>query len=103
MSKKKDKNVDRFGNETVYMKNIADEAMDYNKLAGANKNVYRIAPSLNDGLKPGRRRLYWSWWEKCGKPQNTKPETMKRLEFMKVEAIASAAMTYHPHGSSANK
>ena len=103
MSKKKDKNVDRFGNETVYMKNIADEAMDYNKLAGANKNVYRIAPSLNDGLKPGRRRLYWSWWEKCGKPQNTKPETMKRLEFMKVEAIASAAMTYHPHGSSANE
>ena len=103
MAKKKDKQSDRFGNETVYTKNIADEAIDYNKLAGANKNVYRIAPSLNDGLKPGRRRLYWSWWEKCGKPQNTKPETLRKLDFMKVEAIASAAMAYHPHGSSANE
>lgn len=104
MSKKKDKSKSfSFGNETIYQRNVAEEAISYNQLAGANKNVYRIAPSLNDGLKPGRRRLYWSWWLACGKPMNTKPETLKKLKFMKVDTIASAAMAYHPHGSSANE
>ena len=103
MAKKNNNQLERFGKETVYERNVASEAISYNQIAGANKNVYRIAPSLNDGLKPGRRRLYWSWWIACGRPQNTKPETLKKLKFMKVDTVASLAMAYHPHGSSANE
>ena len=49
---------ERFGNEIIETENIAQASMDYSCLFGANKNVYRIAPSLQDGLKPGKRRLF---------------------------------------------
>lgn len=91
-----------FGKETIEHQNAAEASEEYSKLFGANKNVYRIAPSLQDGLKPGKRRLYWSWWERDGKPKNTKPDTLRKMKFHKVETIASNAMIYHPHGSTAN-
>src|SRR5699024_1547348 len=83
--------------------NVAEASMDYSRLFGANKNVYRIAPSLQDGLKPGKRRLFWSWWEHDGKPKNIKPETLRKLKFHKVATIASNARLYHPHGSTATE
>lgn len=92
---------ERFGNESIDYENVAVAAEEYSKLFGANKNVYRIAPSLQDGLKPGKRRLFWSWWEKDGKPKNTKPETLRKLKFIKAGIIASNAMLYHPHGDTA--
>lgn len=94
---------ERFGNETISYQNVAEASMDYSRLFGANKNVYRIAPSLQDGLKPGKRRLFWSWWEHDGKPKNIKPETLRKLKFHKVATIASNAMLYHPHGSTATE
>lgn len=94
---------ERFGNEHVDFENVAKAAMDYCCLFGANKNLFRITPSLQDGLKPGKRRLFWSWWEKDNMPKNTKPETLRKIKFHKVEQIASNAMVYHPHGSTANE
>lgn len=94
---------ERFGNEIIETENIAQASMDYSCLFGANKNVYRIAPSLQDGLKPGKRRLFWSWWQVDNKPMNTKPETLKKIKPHKVETIASNTMIYHPHGSSASE
>lgn len=82
--------------------NVADAVQEYSLLFGANKNLYRIAASLADGIKPGRRRLYWSWWLSEKRPQNTKPETLKRLRSYKTDTISSNAMSFHPHGSSAN-
>lgn len=45
-----DKSISTFGNEVITTENAAQAAMDYSRLFGANKNVYRIAPSLQDGL-----------------------------------------------------
>ena len=55
--------------EKISRQNVADATLEYSCLFGANKNVYRIAPSLQDGKKPGARRLYWSWWLTEKKPK----------------------------------
>lgn len=34
----------------IYKKNIAEACEEYNKIFGANKNLYRIIPSMQDGL-----------------------------------------------------
>ena len=39
-----------FGNERVTKMNIADASLEYSKLFGANKNLYRTIASLSDGL-----------------------------------------------------
>ena len=88
--------------EEILQQNVAEAVQEYSLLFGANKNLYRIAASLADGLKPGRRRLYWSWWLSEKRPQNTKSETIRRLRSFKTDTIASNAMAFHPHGSSAN-
>lgn len=36
--------------EKLTQQNVADATLEYSCLFGANKNVYRIAPSLQDGL-----------------------------------------------------
>ena len=84
--------------EKITQQNIADAVLEYSCLFGANKNVYRIAPSIQDGLKPGKRRLYWSWWINEKKPKDTSKETLKKLRFIKAGTISSNAMAYHPHG-----
>ena len=61
-----------FGNEKITEVNIADADLEYSKLFGANKNLYRTIASLADGLKPGKRRLLYSWWEAEHKPTNTR-------------------------------
>lgn len=84
--------------EKIIQQNIADAAEEYSCVFGANKNLYRTIPSMQDGLKPGRRRFLYSWWEADGKPNNTKKETLNRLKFSKVQTVASRTMVYHPHG-----
>ena len=87
--------------EKISRQNVADATLEYSCLFGANKNVYRIAPSLQDGKKPGARRLYWSWWLTEKKPKDTSKETLKKLRFIKAGTISSNAMAYHPHGDAA--
>lgn len=92
--------TERFGNEIITQVNIADADLEYTKIFGANKNLDRAIPNLCDGLKPSKRRLFYSWWELIGRPQNTKPETLKKMRFQKVDKLASNTVNYHPHGTS---
>ena len=58
---------------------------------------------INITVKPGKRRLFYAWWENVGKPTNTKKETLNRLKFQKVHNIASWSMIYHPHSVDSNE
>ena len=89
--------------EKIIRENVADAAEKYSCIFGANKNLYRTIPSMQDGLKPGKRRLFYAWWENAGKPTNTKKETLNRLKFQKVHNIASWSMVYHPHSVDSNE
>lgn len=103
MSKKKKvyQEVDgRIGNETVTRVNIADADLEYSKIFGANKNLYRTIPSLQDGLKPSKRRLFYTWWLHEKKPMNTSPATLKRLQFYKVNEVGGWPVMFHPHSES---
>ena len=88
-----------FGNETIIKMNIGKATVDYSCLFGANKNLYRITPRLQDGLKPGAGRLLYTWWLRDGRLQNVKPETLKRRKFFKAERLSSESMALHPHGN----
>ena len=90
---------ERFGNEKITQVNAADADLEYSQIFGANKNLARITPSLISGLKPGKTRCYYNWWEMEGRPQNTKSDTLKKLEFYKVDELASTTVKYHPHGT----
>lgn len=64
-------------------------AEKYTCLFGANKNVYRIIPSLIDGLKPvNRRALYASYLLKADYKNKVK---MTRI-------VADTMGKFHPHG-----
>ena len=88
--------------ESIRQQNVADAAEDLACLFGANKNVYRVKPSLQDGLKPGKRRLLFAWWLREHQPTNTKAETLRKLKFIKCGILASISQEFHPHGDSAN-
>ena len=88
--------------EKIIRVNVADAAEEYTCKFGANKNLYRTIPSFQDGLKPGKRRIFYSFWETNGKPTNVKKETLNRLKFYKVQNVAAHAMIYHPHGDDSN-
>lgn len=88
--------------EKMLYQNVADAARDYQKLFGANKNLYRVIPKLQSGCKPGKERIFWSWWLEVGRPQNTKKETLAKIPYIKLVALASKAVEYHPHGDTAN-
>ena len=62
-SKFNDECGERFGNEKITRVNVADADLEYSQIFGANKNLYRTIASMIDGLKPGKRRLFYSWWE----------------------------------------
>lgn len=94
---------ERFGNERIEQLNVADADYMYSCLFGANKNLYRTTARLQDGIKPGRGRLYYTWWLREGRPQDTKPETLRKLKFYKVSVIAGTVMDFHPHGDSATQ
>lgn len=83
--------------EVIDKINVAIAAEEYQKVYGANKNLYRIQPRLQDGLRPGKGRAFYMWWLTEKRPQNTKPETLNRLRQFKVNKLASDTMTIHPH------
>lgn len=80
--------------------NIAEAAEEYACLFGANKNVYRVMPSMQDGLRPGKRRIFYTLWQLCGKPQKVTPDVIQRLkkDFVKLERLMGATTSIHPHG-----
>lgn len=90
---------ERFGDEKITDVNVADADLEYSQLFGANKNLYRAIPHLISGFKPGKTRCYYNWWEMSGRPQNTKPETLKKLKQFKVDVLASSTVVYHPHST----
>lgn len=68
---------------------IGDTCEDYLKLFGANKNLYRVIPSMSDGLKPVERRfLYSTWLYTKGDPN----------KLRKMVILAANAVAFHPHG-----
>lgn len=89
-----------YGNEKLSQANVADAATDYSCFFGANKNLYRIEPNIEDGCRPGKRRFLWAWWIEEGRPQNINPETLRRRKFYKVAILSSKCMEYHPHSDS---
>ena len=100
-SKFNDEFGERFGNEKITRVNVADADLEYSQIFGANKNLYRTIASMIDGLKPGKRRLFYSWWELENKPMNTDSVTLKKLKFIKVDKLSANTVNYHPHGTSA--
>lgn len=93
--------MDKVNKDRVATINIAIAAEEFACIYGANKNLYRILPSLQDGLRPGKRRTLYALWKASGEPQNTKPETlsaMKRNTHKLTSIIGKAMGDYHPHG-----
>lgn len=92
-----------FGNETITRVNIADAALGFSQVSGANKNLYRTIASLVDGMKPGKRRLLYSWrtdLDPC--ISSTKSDALNKRRYYRVDKLASTATaSYHPHGGSA--
>ena len=71
----------------IYKRNLAEACEEYNKIFGANKNLYRIIPSMSDGLKPVMRRFLYALYKGKGKTQ-----------FIKMAKAAANTLDYHPHG-----
>lgn len=93
--------MDQVNHDQVAEINVALAAEEFACIYGANKNLYRILPSLQDGLRPGKRRMLYAFWELNKRPQNTKPETIKSLKqnTNKVSRInGDTCGKYHPHG-----
>ena len=59
----------------ILRQDIADACEDYMKIFGANKNLYRIMPSMQDGLKPVTRRFIYSLYKGKGKTDFVKMNT----------------------------
>jgi DNA gyrase/topoisomerase IV subunit A len=73
----------------IYKRDIADACEEYNKIFGANKNLYRIMCSMQDGLKPVQRRFLYTLYKGKG-----------RTQFIKMAKAASdTTAAYHPHGN----
>ena len=78
--------------------NVALAAEEYACIFGANKNLYRVVPSMQDGLRPGKRRMLYSWWNALKRP--TKFSDIKE-KSKKVNDIMSSSTVIHPHGDTA--
>lgn len=78
--------------------NVAAAAEEYACIFGANKNLYRVIPSMQDGLRPGKRRMLWTWWQLMKEP--TKYSDVKE-KSKKVNDIIGSTTNIHPHGGSA--
>lgn len=77
----------------IYQRNLADACEEYSKIFGANKNLYRIMPSMQDGLKPVQRRFLFSLYNGKG-----------RKHFIKMAKAASDTVAeFHPHGDASVK
>ena len=72
----------------INKENIGELCEKYNKICGANKNLYRIIPSMIDGLKPGARRAMYTLYKYYDRNRKTK-----------VAEIAGRVLAIHPHGN----
>lgn len=73
----------------TYQKDLAESCEEWVKIYGANKNLYRIMPSMQDGLKPVQRRFLYSLYRGKG-----------RTNFIKMAKAASDTVAdFHPHGN----
>ena len=74
--------------EKIQQKNLADACEEYIKIFGANKNLYRIMCSMQDGLKPVARRFLYTLYMGKG-----------RSKFIKMaKASSDTVASFHPHG-----
>lgn len=73
----------------IIKRNISDACEEYIKRFGANKNLYRVIPSMIDGLKPVSRRIMYAMYIKGHKPRSNRT---------KVATIVGDTMHFHPHG-----
>ena len=78
--------------EKITRMDVAEAAENYQKLFGANKNLYRVTPNLISGLKPGKTRAFYSMWVNDGRRTDG-----KNCKAYKVSTLATNAMAYHPH------
>lgn len=77
----------------IYQRDIAEACEEYSKIFGANKNLYRIIPSMQDGLKPVQRRFLYALYTGKGKHH-----------FIKMAKAASDTVSeFHPHGDASVK
>ncbi len=65
----------------IYKRDLAETCESFIKIFGANKNLYRIIPSMVDGLRPVSRRFLYSLYK--GKGRN---------EFIKMAKAAGDTM-----------
>lgn len=76
--------------EKIKKRNIADACEEYQKIFGANKNLYRIMASMQDGLKPVQRRFLYTLYKGKG-----------RKQFIKMaKGAADTVASFHPHAGS---
>lgn len=74
-------------NSKIYKKNLAEACEEYIKIFGANKNLYRITPRMQDGLKPVQGRFLYALYKGKG-----------RTNFIKMsKASSDTVASYHPH------
>ena len=87
MAKKKEEKF--IPTSVTYQRNLAEACEEWIKIFGANKNLFRITPSMQDGLKPVHRRFIYTLYTGRG-----------RREFIKMAKAASDTVAeYHPHGN----
>lgn len=78
----------------VTQEDVGYAAEEYTKLFGANKNLYRIMPSMIDGLKPVTRRiLYATYLLKAYYIDKSHRNTLKMTRI-----VADTMGKFHPHG-----
>jgi len=87
MSKEKKTDPSSF-RETIIESNISEKVTEWQKIYGANKNLYRCFASLVDGLKPVERRaLYGLYLDK-----------RYHGKMLKLSKASTNAVSFHPHG-----
>lgn len=91
--KKKLKEKYYSGDKNIQRMNIGDVCIEDMKIFGANNNLMRHIPSLNDGMKPGERRILYAMYNLKSTPKKN---------FIKVARIVGDTVgLFHPHGDSA--
>lgn len=79
----------KFG-ETIIKENIAVKSEEWQKIYGANKNLYRYFPLLIDGLKPVERRFLYSMYQ----------DKRYNGRLLKLARAGANTVEFHPHGDS---
>ena len=75
--------------EKIIKRSIGEACREFMCIFGANKNLYRIIPTMIDGFKPVTRRFIYALYRGKG-----------RHDFVKMsKAAADTTGDYHPHGT----